>query len=76
MFLENGHRCRISCALGRDLFTRSVKYCQIVLTEEEEDAVQVARILYDATAADQELTESGTAGEVSEGSHAPRAEGI
>lgn len=35
-----------------------------MLTEEEEEAVDTAKQLYDATAGDQELTESGTVGEV------------
>lgn len=36
-----------------------------MLTEEEEEAVAAANLLYDATPADQELTESGTVGEAS-----------
>lgn len=38
---------------------------QTLLTEEEVDAVNAASLVYDATQADQELTESGTIGEVS-----------
>lgn len=43
---------------------------QTLLTEEEVDAVNAASLVYDATQADQELTESGTIGEVSASRHA------
>lgn len=50
------------CSLCVTLLSRE----QIELTEEEQDAVDTATLLYDSTPALQALTEKGTVGEVRE----------